>query len=253
MRNVLIYFAIKYKGDFLKILKAIKEKELIPDDELENINNSNIKAITFIDEEYPEVLRNMTIPPLVLFYRGDLSLLKSKPILAVVGARSSSDYGKDATSKVLLELFQEGEVTIISGFAKGIDTLAHSLALKNNQKTIAVLGCGIDVCYPLNNRELYNDIEEFGLIISEYPEGCEPQKNYFPMRNRIIASLAKGILVSDAKIKSGTQITVKYGLEMNKDIFAIPHSVFEDSFCNYLIKEGAIPIFNGKDLAEQIF
>ncbi len=251
MRNILIYFAIKYKGDYVKILDAIKRKEQIDKSELEKLKKQNIKALTCLDNNYPSYFKEMLYAPLVLFYEGDISLLDSPYRLGVIGSRQCHEYGKSATSKVLKELFDKRPVTIVSGLAQGIDTIAHQTAIENNQRTIAVLGTGIDICYPKENFTLYRRIKEYNLIISEYPFGVGPSHNNFPFRNRLISGISQKILVSEAAIKSGTQITIRYALEQNKDVFAIPHPIIEESFCNILISQGAKPIFNGLDIDEE--
>lgn len=250
MRNILIYFALKYHGEYERILQAINEKESVSQAELDDLKKNLPNAITIIDEEYPIELKTIYAPPLVLFYKGDISLLKEKNKLAVIGSRNPSDYGLEATKKILNELFVCKDIIIVSGLAKGIDALAHQITIDNQKGTIAVLGCGIEYCYPKKNALLKEKITEKGLILSEYPCLTKPQKNYFPFRNRIISGLSKGVLVTDAQVKSGTQITVRFALEQGKDVFAIPHSIFKESACNVLIKEGAIPICNGKDLLE---
>lgn len=252
MRNILIYFAIKYNGDYTKILDAIKKKEQVDLEEIEKIKKQGVKAITVLDDNYPSYLKEIYAPPFVLFYEGDVSLLYQKPRLSVVGARQATNYGKEALIKILDEVLLH-DVVIVSGLAEGIDSIAHKEALKHNKKTIAVLGTGIDVCYPKSNISLFNEIKQFGLLLSEYPSSNMGNPNNFPMRNRIISALGDALLVADAKFKSGTQITVRYALEQGKDIFSIPHSIFEESFCNLLIKEGAKPIFNGNDIIEEIF
>lgn len=251
MRNILIYFAIKYHGDYQKILNAIKTKEKVQNEDLQKVKN--IKALTIIDENYPLSLKNCYMPPFVIFYQGDISLINEENLLSVVGSRNPSDYGIKATKKVLNDFLSEYDCIIVSGLAKGIDTLSHQIALKNKRKTIAVLGCGIDICYPLGNELLKNEIENVGLVISEYPPGVQPKKEYFPFRNRIIACLAKAVLIGDASIRSGTQITVKYALEYGKEILAIPHEIFSSSFCNELIKQGAMLVSCKEDIAVVMF
>ena len=252
MRNILIHFAIKYNGDYIKILSAIKDKEIVTNEDIEKIKKANICALTCLDDNYPSFLREIYAPPFVLFYKGDISLLNSD-MISVIGSREPTSYGKEVTEKVLNELFEERDVTIVSGLAKGIDAIAHEVALNNNQKTIAILGSGIDICYPKENFILYKKIEERGLLLSEYPIGCSPDKKHFPLRNRIIAALGKAILVTDATCPSGTQNTVRNGLDMNKDIMVIPHSILEKSYCNYLLRQGAIPVLCGKDIVDEIF
>lgn len=250
MRNILIYFAIKYQGDYRLIMNAIKEKEKVDEEELKKIKNRNYKAITILDDDYPFELKSIYMPPFVLFYKGDISLINGKNKLAVIGSRKPSEYGINATKKILDELFLQCEAIIVSGMASGIDSIAHLSSLEHKMKTIAVLGCGIDYCYPSENLMLKKEIEKNGLVLSEYPDKTVPNKNFFPLRNRIIAGISKAVLVTDAKIKSGTQITIRFALEQGKEIYAIPHSIFDNSFCNELIKQGAIPVLKGQDLEE---
>lgn len=250
MRNILIYFAIKYQGDYRLIMNAIKEKEKVDEEELKKIKNRNYKAITILDDDYPFELKSIYMPPFVLFYKGDISLINGKNKLAVIGSRKPSEYGINATKKILDELFLQCEAIIVSGMASGIDSIAHLSSLEHKMKTIAVLGCGIDYCYPSENLMLKKEIEKNGLVLSEYPDKTVPNKNFFPLRNRIIAGISKAVLVTDAKIKSGTQITIRFALEQGKEIYAIPHSIFDNSFCNELIKQGAVPVLKGQDLEE---
>ncbi len=250
MRNILIYFATKYHGDYRLIMNAIKEKEKVDEEELKKIKNRNYKAITILDDDYPFELKSIYMPPFVLFYKGDISLINGKNKLAVIGSRKPSEYGINATKKILDELFLQCEAIIVSGMASGIDSIAHLSSLEHKMKTIAVLGCGIDYCYPSENLMLKKEIEKNGLVLSEYPDKTVPNKNFFPLRNRIIAGISKAVLVTDAKIKSGTQITIRFALEQGKEIYAIPHSIFDNSFCNELIKQGAVPVLKGQDLEE---
>lgn len=251
MRNILIYFAIKYFGNYDKIFEAIKNKESVELVDIERIKKLNINAITILDENYPDSLKMCFKPPLVLFYKGDISLINNESI-AVIGSRNAGGYAIEATKYLMNGLFLKKDLTIISGLAKGIDTIAHLEALRNNQKTIAVLGCGIDNCYPKENIDLKKEIESIGLILSEYPFKTQPRKEYFPMRNRIISALSKGVLVTSAKKRSGTKITISYALEQGKNIFTIPYSIFEDSYCNELIKQGAIPVCSGSDIIDNL-
>ena len=254
MRNILIYFSIKYQGDYFSILDAIKRKEQILEGELEKIENAKYKAITCIDNDYPYALRNSMCPPFVLFYDGDISLLSSKiKKIGVVGSRVPTKYGESVTNKVLDEALINKEYIIVSGLAKGIDAIAHKKALEHGQKTIAVLGCGVDICYPPINKDIYDEIKVKGLLLSEYPFNVSSKPNHFPSRNRIIAALSDAVLVTDAKVRSGTQITVKYALELGKDIMTVPHSILQESFCNVLLRQGAIPIINGKDIDEELY
>lgn len=253
MHDILVYFSYKYEGDFDKIYEAIKRKERIDDELYNKVCSLNLQAVTCLDEDYPEALKHIYQSPFVLFYRGDLSLLKNTVRLAVIGSREPSDYGLKATKVLIEELLSESETVIVSGLALGIDKMAHQTALNMKKKTIAVLGNGLDNCYPTTNYDLFEEIGEKGLLISEYPPFVKADAQNFPKRNRLISAFSKAILVTDAKYKSGTRITVRHGLEQGKDIFAVPHEIFSESYCNLLIKEGAALISSGKDLIELLF
>jgi DNA processing protein len=180
-----------------------------------------IKTIKITDEEYPISLRNIYNPPQILYCIGNISLLKKQSI-AIVGCRKASDYGKKV-AKIFSEGLSKNDLCIISGFASGIDCEAHKGALYNIGKTIAVLGSGLDVIYPKENESLYYEIvKNGGLIVSEFPLGTKPLSCNFPRRNRIISGLSNGVLVVEAKRKSGTMITVDYALEQGKEVFCVP-------------------------------
>lgn len=186
-----------------------------------------------MDDDYPIELFELKEPPFVLFYKGNKSLLNEKNKLAVVGSRRPSDYSFEATVKYVRG---QGDRVIISGLAKGTDTIAHT----NAKRTIAVLGCGIDVIYPMGNKDLYDYIAEEGLIISEYPFDVEPAQEQFLFRNRIIAGLAEEVAVMEA-IKNGSAIrTLNYAMEMDKKISVLPFPVTDErTINNQLIKDGA--------------
>lgn len=228
-RDKLIYYAIKYAGDYSKILIAIKNDEAMT-------IKYNVNAITIIDEDYPKSLTDLKYPPLVLFYKGNRQLI-NESIVAVVGSRKPCEYAIKATKEVVDTL--KYKYVIVSGLAKGIDTIAHTSAI--DQKTIGVLGCGIDYIYPKENAELFNLMSMNHLIISEYPFDEKPYAHHFPFRNRIIAALAKDVFVMQSSIKSGTLITVNEALSINRSIFALPYDIFskEGEGTNNLIEEGA--------------
>ncbi len=251
MRKIILYFALKYHGNYKLIMQAIKNKEQVLKEELENIE-SKIKCnyVTLIDKDYPQSLIHMGNPPFILFYYGNLSLLNySQEMIAVIGNRKYSQYGQNMTKQIVKGL-KEYNAIVISGLALGIDSIAHSSALENNIPTIAVLGSGIDYCYPTTNKEIYDKIKQNGLILSEYPNDTLPEPQNFLIRNRIIAALSKSIVVIEAKYKSGTMNTVAYGLEFGKDICAVPYLANHQSGCNYLIKQGAKLIETAKDIFE---
>ena len=219
----------KNKIDFKGILQPripfisekIQKKIFSEKEKVEKILGNNSRFIFYEDKEYPQLLKEINNPPLVLFYHGDISLLKYEVKIAIVGSRNASDYGLNYTEKFAKEL-SEYNIVIISGMAAGIDGRAHKGALKEKGKTIAVLGSGINVPYPSCNRNLYNEICNSGLVISEYLPDTPPYKQNFPRRNRIVVGLSKGLLVTQAAFKSGSMISAKLASEFNRDVFALP-------------------------------
>lgn len=204
--------------------------------ELKKLEEKRVKVLFIQDEEYPESLKNIGTPPLFLYYKGDIALLKQFT-LGVVGTRNATCYGKIVCEKFTKGFVEAGIVTV-SGLALGIDTICHKKTLSEKGKTIAIVGSGLDVIYPKENRSLWEEIEKDGLLMSEYPLGTQPQQYHFPMRNRIIAGISKGILVVESKQKGGSLITASIAVEEGKDVFAIPGDIFSDfsEGCNNLIK-----------------
>ena len=196
-------------------------------------------------------MRNIYAAPFALYVKGKLPP-KDMKILAVVGARECSAYGMEVAKYVAGMVAKQG-IAIISGLARGIDTYAHMGALGVDGITYGVLGCGIDICYPRENIKLYMDMQNKGCIISEYAPGISPYACNFPMRNRIISGLSDGILVIEAREKSGSLITVDMGLEQGKDIYAIPGRITDklSGGCNNLIKMGAKLIASPQDILEE--
>lgn len=219
----------------------------------EDIHKNEVDVITIYDENYPEGLKNIYDKPLVLYVKGNM-IEQDHIALAVVGSRKATNYGKWATEYFVKELVKLN-VTIISGFASGIDSIAHKTSLENGGRTIAVLGNGLDVVYPRKNKELYNEILKNGALITEYTFGVQPLPYNFPQRNRIISGLSLGIVVIEAKEKSGSLITAEHALEQGKEVFALPgniNSIFSRG-TNKLIKEGAKLIMNIEDIVEEIY
>lgn len=249
MEEILLYFSLKYNGDFHKILKALQTKEKVTKQQIEEAKKT-LKAnyTTIISDDYPAGLKEIVCPPFVLFYYGDLSLLNNRCI-GVIGSRKPDNYGLEVTQKIVQGLV-ENNFTIVSGMALGIDAIAHQSALKNNGKTVAVLGSGIDYCYPKTNLDIYTKMKDSQLIISEYPNDLIPKPYNFPVRNRIIAGLSASILVTEANKKSGTMITVGYALDQGKDIFCIPSRINDPSGCNTLIQQGAKLVLDINDIIE---
>ena len=207
---------------------------------LRYINKNDIKIIKCTDNNYPQKLNNIQNKPIVLYAKGNLKNINNESV-AIVGSRMASIYGKKNAYYFSYELAKRN-VNIVSGLAKGIDSYSHIGALKAKGKTIAVIGCGIDKIYPKENEKLYHEIlKNDGLIISEYIVGTKPEKMNFPARNRIISGMSKGIIVVEAKERSGTLITVDFALEQGRDVYVIPGNI--DSInsvgTNELIKQGA--------------
>ena len=220
------------------------------DNELETIVRKKLSVILWVDPEYPEILKQISGPPAMLYYRGDTSLLKNYS-LAVVGSRQSSRYGQEIAMNICRDISSAG-LTIVSGFAYGIDRQAHLAAVDNTGGTIAVLGTGIDLIYPAMNKDLWSRVTEKGLILSEFCPGTKPDPGNFPYRNRIISGISLGVLVVESAIKSGSMITARLALEQNKEVFAVPGAVNMDSSagCNHLIKQGAHLVQNADDILE---
>lgn len=253
MNEILVYLSIVHKGNWNIIYKSILDKESVDKDKIkEVVNKIDCSYTTILDENYPDCLKSIYKPPFVLFYKGNLSLLtENSKKIAVIGSRLNSDYGKQAT-ETICEGLVKNNCIIVSGFAKGIDSIAHKSCLQNNGKTIAVLGNGFNIIYPKENKELYKQIINKGLLLTEYPPFVAPEKNYFLERNRIISGISEAIVVMEAKTKSGTMNTVSYALEDGKQIFCVPDKYNNDSGCNKLIKEGAKLIENVQDILEEL-
>jgi DNA processing protein len=191
---------------------------------VEELTAQNASFITFLDDEYPELLREIADFPIVLFYKGDISLLK-RDLFSIVGTRSPSTYGKRVTREFADELSRAGFV-VVSGMARGVDTAAHKTVLENGMPTIAVWGTGIDVVYPSENRELAAEIAKNGLIITEYGPKTPPMNYHFPHRNRIISGLSRSVLVTEAGEKSGSLITVNYAVDQGKNVYIVPGNIY---------------------------
>ncbi len=247
-RELLIYLSIKYQGVWSDIYSAISRKESVNSiDVEEEISRLKCKTLTILDDNYPESFKAIYHPPFVLFYYGDIKLLSNyKENVAVIGSRECTDYGKQITEKIVREI--SSKVNIVSGLARGIDSISHRECLINKGHTIAILGSGIDNCYPKDNRYLYEEIKKEHLIISEYPSECEAKKENFPERNRLIAACSNAVVVTEAKAKSGTIITVGHMLDLGREVLCVPHRADEGSQCNRLIAGGATLVENGEDV-----
>ncbi len=238
-------FGIK-KEDICNILTSKDEYKIKK--EVEFLKEKNIKFIYYGSLDYPEKLFNIYDPPYSFYIKGSLPKPEIETI-AIIGARNCTEYGKIVAKEIAFKLSGMG-VQIISGMARGVDSSAQWGAINNNGKCFAVLGSGIDVCYPKENKDLYLETMNSGGVISEYSLGSKPDSWRFPHRNRIISGLADKLIVVEAKEKSGTCITVEYALEQGKDVYAVPGRVNDplSQGCNRLIKQGANILTDIKDV-----
>lgn len=198
-----------------------------------------ISFVPFPDEAYPARLRQIQSPPRGIYVRGPLPEA-GRPAVAIVGARMCSEYGRRVARELGRKLAERGAV-VVSGMARGIDAAGHRGALEASGRTCAVLGCGVDICYPASNRELYNEISSRGCVLSEYAPGAPPLAVHFPARNRIIAGLSDIVVVVEARMRSGSLITADFALEQGRDVYAVPGGIYDplSGGCNDLIRQGA--------------
>lgn len=220
------------------------------DDDFLKKSFEEFPSFSILDDCYPWDLSEIYNPPALLFYQGNIDLLEL-PKVAVVGSRDSSRLGNQSVQKIIKEL--NNELIIVSGLARGIDTAAHMAALQNGGRTIAVIGTGLDVFYPKANKKLQSYIGKNHLVLSEYGPGEQPLKFHFPERNRIIAGLCRGVIVAEAKMRSGSLITCERAMEEGRDVFAIPGSILDGKSdgCHHLIQEGAKCIMSGSDVLSE--
>lgn len=218
---------------------------------LENIYKNNIKILTIDDKLYPYYLKNIYDPPIVLFIKG--SIKQNEKCIAVVGSRKATSYGLSMAQTISKELSNFG-ITIVSGMARGVDTYAHKGIIDARGRTIAVLGCGLDVVYPYENKKLMESIIENGACVSEYLPGIAPLASNFPARNRIISGISLGVIVIEAGERSGSLITADFALEQGREVFALPGNVcsMKSAGTNRLIKEGAKIVTSIEDILEEI-
>ena len=220
--------------------------------ELDLIKRHKVKIIKYTDKDYPESLRNINDSPVMLYLKGDFKE-QDRCAIAIVGSRNMSEYGAKIAEKLSHELASCG-ITIVSGMARGIDTVSHRGALKSGGRSIAILGCGLDRSYPPENIKLFEAISVSGCIISEFPMGTPPYKENFPKRNRLISGISLGVIVVEATINSGSLITAYHALEQGKEVFAVPGSIFSKTSegTNELIKKGAKLVQKAEDILEEL-
>ena len=246
------------------LAKLIGEKLAVKFDESRNkfsiegyvdkLKKNSVSFITLTENNYPELLKKIKNPPFVLYVKGDPSSLRSSgPSVAVVGTRRATQYGREVT-KILTEELVAAGFTVVSGLAIGVDAISHKTAIENSGKTIAVLGCGVDCCYPLANQSIYNSIVYGnGCVVSEYPLGLRPTKGSFPARNRIIAGLSMGVLVTEGAEDSGSLITADYAIKFGRKVFAVPGPITSSmSKGPYkLIQKGAKLVTKAEDILRE--
>ena len=222
------------------------------DAEMEKLERYKVKAFTCEDPGYPARLKEIYDYPPVLYVRGNLSP-QDEPCLAVVGTRRPTIYGRQATEEIVADLAQS-KIIIVSGLARGIDSITHRAALDAGGETIAVFASGLDIVYPAENAKLAQAVMEHGALISEYPLGVKPKAESFPLRNRIMSGLSLGVLVVEAGERSGALITAHQAVEQNREVFAIPGSILSPTSkgTNRLIQEGAKLVCNSSDILEEL-
>jgi DNA processing protein len=222
------------------------------DVEMERIRNQGLSICTWEDDGYPRLLRQVYDPPPLLYLKGRL-LPEDEWAVAVVGTRAATTYGKEATARIAGGLARNG-VTIVSGLARGIDSMAHQAALDAGGRTIGVLGCGLDTVYPPENRRLAASVTQQGALVSEYPLGTPPERGNFPPRNRIISGMSLGTVIVEAGRRSGALITADYALDQGRDVFAVPGNIFRRASqgTNALIRDGATPVLSVEDILEAL-
>lgn len=220
--------------------------------EWENLKKKGISLVGLDEKDYPEKLSKIPDPPPLLYYKGKVDIL-NKPSVAVIGARACSNYGSLVARELGKELASMG-IVVVSGMARGIDSICQNACLEAGGESIGVLGSGVEVCYPPENRRLYEQLQSRGCLVSENLPYTQPNAGLFPLRNRIISGLADIIVVVESREKSGTQITVDMALEQGREVYAIPGRITDSvsQGCNRLIKQGASIIFSIKDFLEEI-
>jgi len=238
------------KRTFENLLRA--RNEIDPESRWLRVQRAGVTCLTWDDSAYPQALRQTDSAPPVLYVDGTLSD-SDQLAVAIVGTRRASSYGREIAHQLATELARNG-ITVVSGLALGIDTVAHTAALKAGGRTLSVLGSGVDQIYPAQNRRLAESIRQQGAIISEYSLGTRPEAMNFPPRNRIISGLSQAIIIVEAGKRSGALITATFAAEQGREVFAIPGSILHPGSegCNRLIQQGATPLLSIDDVLDQL-
>ena len=259
-RDIVITISMHCRGDYSKMIEVLKTKKKLEDAEIASVYShfkKGCRALTILDDDYPAFFKSVDNPPLVLYYYGDLSLLKAEERLSVVGTRTPKLSQSSNVYRLIkeLEISKKNRVVICSGLAKGIDYSSMQACLDTSSPLIGVLGCGIDYVYPTVSAKFYDYCKSGkGLLISEYPEDVAPKPSNFVFRNRLTVAMSKALLVGGGQLKSGTATSVKIASDMGRDVLAIPTDISEDSIdlANSVLRDGAYPILTSRDLEEFI-
>ena len=230
--------------------ESLADKNLTEAEEiLHKCRREGLQLLTIRDAAYPTRLKNISDPPVLLYYKGKLPDFDGSPVIGIVGTRKASAYGLQTAKRMGYQIGRCGGI-VVSGMAFGIDGMAMAGALTAGQTTVGVLGCGADIVYPLSNRSLFADVERYGCILSEFAPGTQPVKWNFPKRNRIISGLSCGVLVVEAPEKSGALITARQAADQGRDVFVVPGNIDMPSFVgsNRLLRDGAIAVSSGWDV-----
>ena len=252
-----ILFAMSYKnsGDWNSIYKMLKEKVPITHQDIqEAYSRTDCSCLTITDNGYPENFKSVWKPPLTIFYKGDISLLENRKMLAVVGSREPSQYTAETLIKLIRDVCRlDPGITIVSGLARGVDAIAMRTALDCGARVIGVMGSGLENIYPDTSKDIYDRCASgSGLVISEYPGETPPRKEHFPFRNRLIASLSRCILACQVGEKSGTYITIRYGLDLGKSIALIPQRLEDGEITGQLVRDGALLVSDAYDIVKEV-
>jgi DNA processing protein len=231
---------------------AERRRAIDIDGEMERLARENVSVLILEDEAYPRLLREIPHAPAVLYMKGSL-LPEDELAIGIVGTRRATPYGADMARRIAMDLARGG-VTVVSGLALGIDTVAHHGALDAGGRTVAVLGCGVDVAYPSRNRKLAGRVIEHGALLSEYPLGAKPDARNFPARNRIISGLSKGVVVVEAPSRSGALITASFAGDQGREVYAVPGSARSPASagCHALIRDGATLVTAAQQILDEL-
>lgn len=249
--------SIKTAGEILSFKKGFPEIEKEYSALLNKLDKMKIGVISYINNDYPELLKKIYDPPLILFYKGSYNKESLANCIGIVGTRKPTDYGRNVSEMFALELSNIG-ITVVSGFARGVDTIAHKSVLDNKNSTAvtaAVFGCGVDVIYPPENKKLYERMVTEGVIISEYEPSAIPDAVNFPKRNRIISGISHGVLIIESGVDGGAMITARCALDQSREVFAVPGSIGSktSSGTNSLIKNSQAKLVeNLDDILEEV-